>query len=236
MPSKKLPISYTVLIVEDELAIAENLLLILERVGFIADMAHDAKSALHQLEQAPYDLILLDIGLPDMDGLQVLRQLRQALQLATPVLMLTARATLQDKALGFSGGADDYLAKPFALEEVLMRSQALIRRSKQLSDTAFTLQHGPLRYVLAQQRVTIGEQEIKLSRKSLMILELLMRYAGRVVPRQKLEDYLWQGEPPSPEALRSQLHLLRKALASHGFDGIETVHSLGWRLVAPQQP
>ncbi|THF67405.1 response regulator transcription factor [Pseudothauera nasutitermitis] len=236
MPSNKQQIPYTVLIVEDEHAIAENLFLALESEGFIPDIARDARSALEQLGHESFDLVLLDIGLPGMDGYHVLKQMREALQLSTPVLLLTARTALEDKQMGFSGGADDYLTKPFALEEVLMRAKALIRRSKQLSDTAFVLKHGPLRYVVADQLVTVNGCEVKLSRKSLMILELLMRYAGRVVPRKKLEDYLWQGEPPSSEALRSQFHLLRKALHTHGYDGIETVHSIGWRLVDSHDP
>lgn len=227
----KQQIPYTVLIVEDELAIAENLLLVLESEGFIADITRDARSALEKLAHDTPDLILLDVGLPGMDGHHLLRQMRENMQLSTPVLMLTARAALEDKLQGFAMGADDYLTKPFALEEVVMRAKALIRRSKQLSDTAFVLCHGPLRYMVAEQLVTMNGQEIKLSRKSLMILELLMRYAGRVVPRQKLEDYLWQGEPPSATALRSQLHLLRKALNTQGYDGIETIHNIGWRLI-----
>jgi DNA-binding response OmpR family regulator len=231
MSKHKQHIPYTVLVIEDELAIAENLVLALESEGFVVDIARDAKSALGEVSQRPYDLILLDIGLPGMDGYSVLRQMREELQLPTPVLMLTARSALEDKARGFSGGVDDYLTKPFALEEVLMRSKALIRRSKLLSDTAFVLNFGPLRYAVATQLVTVHGQEVKLSRKSLMTLELLMRYAGRVVPRQKLEDYLWQGDPPSAEALRSQLHLLRKALHPYGYDGIETVHGIGWRLI-----
>lgn len=231
MSRNKQQIPYTVLIVEDELAIAENLLIALEGEGFIVDMAREAKFALEKLTRHPPDLVLLDIGLPGMDGYHLLRQMREDMQLSTPVLILTARAALEDKSQGFSSGADDFLTKPFALEEVLMRVKALIRRSKQLSDTAFVLSYGPLRYAIADQTVTVGDQEVKLSRKGLMLLELLMRYAGRVVPRQKLEDYLWQGEPPSSEALRSQLHLLRKALAAKGFDGIETVHNIGWRLI-----
>ena len=229
-------IPYTVLIVEDEQVITENLILVLEGEGFIADSARDAESALARLALQPYDLILLDIGLPRMDGYQLLERMRVDLQLATPVLMLTARAALEDKLQGFSGGADDYVTKPFALEEVLMRARALIRRSRQLSDTAFALDHGPLRYVVAEQRVTVDGQAVRLSRKSLMVLELLMRYAGRIVPRQRIEDYLWHGEPPSPEALRSQVHLLRKALHAHGYDGIETVHGIGWRLADPRKP
>lgn len=224
-------IPYTVLVIEDELAIAENLSLALDSEGFIVDLARDAKSALQALNHQPYDLILLDIGLPGMDGYRVLKHVREELRQSTPVLMLTARSTLEDKRRGFAGGADDYLIKPFALEEMLMRSKALMRRSKQLSDTAFVLDFGPLRYAVANQHVTVHGKEVKLSRKNLMILELLMRYAGRIVPRQKLEDYLWQGEPPSAEALRSQLHLLRKALSAYGYDGITTVHGIGWRLI-----
>ena len=236
MPHRKpQQIPYTVLIVEDERAIAENLLLVLEGEGFIAETTRDARTALDRLARDPFDLVLLDIGLPGMDGYQMLRQMREAMQLATPVLVLTARSALEDKSLGFSGGADDYLVKPFALEEVVMRSRALLRRSKQLSDTAFVLSHGPLRYVVAQQLVTVDGRDVRLPRKSLMVLELLMRYAGRVVSRQRLEDYLWQGEPPSAEALRGQLHLLRKALNAHGYDGIETVHNIGWRLASPDR-
>ena len=237
MLRRRSPIAYTVLIVEDEKAIAENLLLVLERDGFVADIALNARAALDKLAHGSYDLVLLDVGLPGMDGVQMLRQVREAQQLSVPVLMLTARAALEDKLLGFSAGADDYLAKPFALEEVLMRARALVRRSKQLSDTAFELTFGPLRYAVAHRVATLHGQPVRLSRKSLMILEMLMRYGGRVVPRQTLEDYLWQGEPPSTEALRSQLHLLRKALGAQGFDGIETVHGVGWRLVdAPTAP
>jgi DNA-binding response OmpR family regulator len=87
-----------------------------------------------------------------------------------------------------------------------------------------------LQYLLASRVVTVDGREVKLPRKSLMVLELLIRYAGRVVPRQRIEDYLWYGEPPSADALRSQMHLLRKALNAHGYDGIVTVHGIGWRL------
>jgi len=233
MPHPKPLLPYTVLIVEDEAAIAENLLLVLEHQGFVADIARDARAALQRLERDPCDLVLLDIGLPGMDGYELLRRMRQDMQLSTPVLMLTARATLEDKQQGFSGGADDYLAKPFALEEVVMRAQALIRRSKQLSDTAFTLRHGPLRYEVANKAAYVDDQLVLLTRKGLLILELLMRHAGRVVTRRRLEDGLWHGEPPSADALRSQMHLLRKALHTHGYDGIETVHSIGWRLAMP---
>lgn len=235
MPDRKPSLPYTVLIVEDERAIAENLLLVLEREGFVTDIAWDAQAALARLEREPCDLVLLDIGLPGMDGHEMLRRMRQELRLSTPVLMLTARAALEDKGAAFSTGADDYLSKPFALEEVVMRAHALIRRSKQLSDATFALDHGPLHYRVADKTLFIGGHQVKLSRKNLMILELLMRHAGRIVTRERFEAHLWQSEPPSADALRAQIHLLRKALAAHGHDGIETIHGIGWRLTDPQQ-
>jgi len=230
MSTPRSQIPYTVLIVEDDSAIAENLLLALESHDFTADIAHTAHAAMQQLDHTAYDAVILDVGLPGMDGYRMLQQMRATMQWTTPVLMLTARATLEDKLTGFSLGADDYLTKPFALDEVIARVKAIIRRSKCLSEAAFSLQFGPVEFQVAQQQVLVGGTPVRLTRKSVMILEILMRYAGRVVPRQRLEDMLWQGEPPSTEALRSQIHLLRKTLHQHGFDGIETVHGTGWRL------
>ncbi|KKW68096.1 chemotaxis protein CheY [Lampropedia cohaerens] len=224
------PLLRPILIVEDERAIAENLRATFASEGMAGDTAHSAAAALRLLAQNTYDLIVLDIGLPDMDGHQLLRLLREQLQLATPVLVLTARTALEDKIASFTTGADDYLTKPFALEELLLRAQALMRRSLQLSEDAFVLRHGPLEMAPGHRRVTAYGQEVRLTRKSLLLLEWLMRYAGRVVPREKLHAVLWHGEVPSEEALRSQVHLLRKALHVHGYDGIETVHGVGWRL------
>lgn len=226
-------IPYSVLIVEDERAIAENVLTALEAEGLVADIASNARIALERLDHDPCDLVILDIGLPGMDGYHMLRHMRETLRLATPVLLLTARSALEDKLLGFNTGADDFLTKPFALEELLVRVTALIRRTKCLSDAVYVLQHGPLRYAVAQQELTVNGAVVRLPRKSLQILQMLIRHAGRIVTRQRLEDHLWHGEPPSAEALRSQVHLLRKSLLEHGFNGIETVHGAGWRLAHP---
>lgn len=230
MNTQLLPLPYSILIVEDEPAIAENIVMALETEGFVADMVDSANSALERLDREPCDLVILDIGLPGMDGYRMLQHMREVLRLATPVLILTARTSLEDKLLGFKVGADDFVTKPFELEELLVRVKALIRRTKSLTDEAYVLEHGPLRYVVAHQELMIHDQPVKLPRKSLQILQMLIRHAGRVVTRQRLEDYLWQGEPPSPEALRSQVHLLRKSLLEHGYDGIETIHGRGWKL------
>ncbi len=230
-PLEQVP--YSILIVEDEPAIAENVLTALEAEGLMADIAPNADVALQTLDRDTWDLVILDIGLPGMDGYRMLQHMRENLRLATPVLILTARTALEDKLLGFKVGADDFVTKPFELEELIVRVKALIRRTKSLTDEAYVLEHGPLRYVVAHQELEINGQVVKLPRKSLQILHMLIRHAGRVVTRQRLEDYLWQGEPPSPEALRSQVHLLRKSLQEHGFDGIETIHGRGWKLSSP---
>ncbi|WP_028604447.1 response regulator transcription factor [Ottowia thiooxydans] len=233
MNSEAQPIPYSVLIVEDELAIAENLLTALEGEGLMAEIAGNATAALARLNAESCDLVILDIGLPGMDGYRLLQHMRESLRLATPVLIVSARSTLEDKLLGFNVGADDFITKPFALEELVVRVKALIRRTKNLSDKAYHLEHGPLRYLIAHQELTINGKAVQLAHKSLQILQMLMLHTGRVVTRQRLEDYLWQGEPPSSEALRSQIHLLRRGLLEHGFEGIETVHGRGWKLVAP---
>jgi DNA-binding response OmpR family regulator len=147
-----------------------------------------------------------------------------------PVLMLTARDSLEDKLAGFSHGADDYLTKPFALLEVEARLLALIQRAK--GSTVDTVrQFGPLQYDTRSRSVSVNGTPVHLTRKAGLIMEALMRDPGRVVAREELESLLWGNEPPSSDALRSQVHLLRRALADAGFDGIETMHGTGWRLV-----
>lgn len=220
-----------VLVIEDDATLAENLFLTLEQEGFTPDVAYTGHMALERLAQETYDLLVLDIGLPGMDGYRVLSHLRGSLQLETPVLVLSARDALEDKMAGFASGADDYLTKPFALAEVVMRLRALHRRAGRRSTASDTLVFGPVRYAVKARQVVVGETPVRLPRKSLLILEALMRDAGNVVTRRTLEQRLWQGDPPSPDALRSQLHLLRKALASAGFEGIETISGVGWRLV-----
>ncbi|HEY9281067.1 MAG TPA: response regulator transcription factor [Eoetvoesiella sp.] len=226
----------SVLIVEDDPALAENLFSILEAEGFAPDAAHDARSAIYRLEHDHFDVLILDIGLPGMDGYQVLTHIRDVLGLAIPVLILTARNSIEDKITGFSRGADDYLTKPFALVEVVMRLQALLRRGIRPAKPATTLRCGKLEYDVPMRKVTIQGLAPKLTRKCLQILEILMRNPDVVISRTVLEDHLWQGEPPSSDALRSQIHLLRKALGELGFDGIETVHGLGWKINNAAEP
>jgi DNA-binding response OmpR family regulator len=220
---------YRVLIVEDDATIAGNLYSFLESRGFVPDAAYDGRAALSLLTSQHFDVVILDIGLPGMDGYSVLRALRTEHMLPVPVLVLTARDELEDKLAGFSQGADDYLTKPFALAEVEARLHALIQRASGAVGTPVR-RWGPLSYDIRTREIQVNGKPVHLTRKSCMIVDALLRDPGRVVPRAELESLLWGAEPPSSDALRSQMHLLRKALADAGFDGIETVHGTGWRL------
>ncbi|MCI2810211.1 response regulator transcription factor [Eoetvoesiella caeni] len=221
-----------VLIVENDATIAANLYGFLEMRGFVPDAAYEGHDALGLLGTNRYDALILDIGLPGLDGYGVLRALRQEGQAAIPVLMLTARDQLDAKLAAFALGADDYLVKPFALAEVEARLRAMLRRSAG-GGNAVVLEFGGVRYDPSSQSVTVDGQAVVLARKSLHILGLLLRDAGRVVGHQELEQALWPDGPPSPDALRGQVHLLRKKMIEAGFNGIETVHGLGWKLVPP---
>ncbi|ARP89196.1 two-component system response regulator [Bordetella genomosp. 9] len=222
---------YRVLIVEDDATIAGNLYSFLETRGFVPDAAYDGRAALAMLTSQHFDAVVLDVGLPGMDGYGVLRALRTEHMLPVPVLVLTARDELEDKLAGFSHGADDYLTKPFALAEVEARLHALIHRASGTVGNPVR-RWGPLSYDSRTRMVSVNGKPVHLPRKSCVIIDALLRDPGRVVPRTELESLLWGNEPPSSDALRSQVHLLRKALSDAGFDGIETVHGTGWRLVA----
>ncbi|OZI55831.1 response regulator transcription factor [Bordetella genomosp. 1] len=225
--------NYRVLIVEDDLTIAGNLYEYLQGKGFVPDAAYDGKSALALLDEHGFDAVVLDIGLPCLDGHAVLHAMRIERRLPLPVLVLTARDGLEDKLAGFAHGADDYLTKPFALAEVHARLLALIQRARGAVVDA-VLGCGALTLDTRTREVQVAGQVVHLARKSTLILETLLRDPGRVVPREALESVLWGDEPPASDALRSQMHLLRRALSDAGFDGIETVHGTGWRITAPK--
>ena len=221
----------SVLIVEDDITLAGNLYAYLEAQGFMPDVAYDGHGALALFERRPFDAVILDLGLPGIDGAQVLNALRARLASGVPVLVLTARDALEDKLAGFALGADDYLTKPFALAEVQARLTALIQRAE--GAVGVTRRAcGALCLDVRTQVVTVAGEPVRLTRKSVQILAVLLREPGRVMTRQALEDALWGGTQPPSDALRSQMHLLRRALTEAGFDGIETVHGVGWCLRA----
>lgn len=222
--------SPSLLIVEDDPIIAGNLFAFFEKRGFVVDAAYDGRTALHRLATSSFDAIVLDVGLPGIDGFAVLHRLRNELGLATPVLMLTARDDIDDKLAGFEHGADDYVTKPFALVEVEARVRALLARAQ--GRVATPLRRFDRLVIDARRReVRVGDVPVRLTPKGWSILDVLLRDPGSVVPRAELERAVWGDDPPETDALRSQLHLLRKALADAGFDGIRTVHGVGLQLV-----
>jgi DNA-binding response OmpR family regulator len=221
-----------VLIVEDDFGIASNLHTFLALKGFDVDAAYSGQAALHRCSVERFDVILLDLGLPGLDGLTFLQRLRDELRAATPVLVISARSELADKLAGFEHGADDYLTKPFALAEVEARVRALLNRSGAGSVVDPVLRFDMLELDRGRGEARVAGTLVRLTPKATQLLELLLRKPGQLVRRAAIEAALWPDAPPQADALRSQTHSLRKALAEHGFDGLETVHGVGLRLVA----
>jgi DNA-binding response OmpR family regulator len=219
-----------ILIIEDDPTIAANLYDFLEARGHSIDAASDGVTGLHLAVSQAFDAIVLDIGLPGMDGLTVARKLREEAHIEIPILMLTARDTLEDKLEGFSRGADDYLVKPFLLKEVEARLTAMHRRSSGRV-TSRLLEAGTLTLDPKTMTVRFSGNEVKLPPKCLRILELLMQEPGRVISRDEIERLVWGEAQETSDTLRSHLHTLRRALtAAGGQDPVETLHGIGYRL------
>ena len=224
-----------VLIIEDDSAIAANLYDYLEARGHAVDAAGDGVTGLHIAVSREFDAILLDLGLPGMDGLTLCRKLREEAGRDTPVLMLTARDTVEDKLEGFARGADDYLVKPYSLREVEARLLALHKRhgGKMVPRK---LKVGELAFDPRTLTASYAGQPVKLPRKCIRLLEVLMSEPDRVFSRADLESAVWGEEQATSDTLRSQMYLLRRALVrAGGRDPIENVPGLGYRLVAEQR-
>jgi DNA-binding response OmpR family regulator len=231
-PGRAAPAAGTrILIVEDDFGIASNLHTFLALKGFDVDAAYSGQAALHRCSVDRFDVVLLDLGLPGLDGLTFLQRLRGELRSATPVLVISARSELADKLAGFAHGADDYLTKPFALAEVEARVRALLNRSVGGRLVDPVLRFGSVELDRERGEVRVAGALVRLTPKAGQLLELLLRKPGQLVRRTTIEATLWPDAPPQADALRSQIHSLRKALAEHGFEGLETVHGVGLRLV-----
>ena len=220
-----------VLIAEDDYSIASNLFAYLERRGFDVELVYNGQAALHRCSVDHFDIVLLDIGLPGLDGLTFLQRLRTELRVNTPVLAISARTELGDKLAGFEHGVDDYVTKPFALAEVEARMRALLARADGRSVVDPVLRLGPLTFDSVQREARVGSHALHLTPKASQLLELLLQKPGQLQRRAYLEQLLWSSTPPHPDSLRTQVHALRRALAEAGFDGIETVHAVGYRIV-----
>ena len=222
--------SASVLIVEDHQDLAANLGDFLDTGGFTTDFASDGISAVYLATENVYDAIILDIMLPGIDGYEVCRKLRQEAALDIPIIMLTARDTLEDKLTGFDYGADDYLIKPFEMKELEARLIALIRRQrKELHSGA--LQIEDLLFKPKTMQVFRQDKPLKVSPIGISILKILMRESPNLVSRERLEAEVWGDGLPDSDALRSHLYNLRKVM-DKPFDQqlIHTVPGLGYKL------
>jgi DNA-binding response OmpR family regulator len=213
-----------VLLVEDDAALANGLQKALKREGFSVNHATTGKAAIAGVNDFNPDLVVLDLGLPDMDGMQVLTEMRKHSSKTRPVLILTARDTLTDKVSALDEGADDYLSKPFEMGELLARLRVLVRRISTI--TSSNIQLGPVALNLVNHQVTVDGKTINLARREYMLLKALMENTGRIHTREALENKLYDwGQEVVSNAIEAHVSNLRKKLPE-GF--IQTVRGVGY--------
>lgn len=220
-----------VLLVEDELGIAQFVRQGLTEAGYAVDFAPDGQSGWDYASAAEYDIIVLDVMLPELDGLQLLRQLRSQ-KIKSPVLLLTARDGVEDRVKGLDAGADDYLAKPFAFTELLARLRALLRRPPLQGDTV--LQVADLEMDIAHREVRRAGKQIDLSPKEFTLLEYFMRHPRQVLTRDQITEHIWNFDfYGDSNVVDVYIGYLRRKV-DRGFDLplLHTVRGVGYRLSA----
>ncbi len=218
-----------ILLVEDNRDILANLADYLELKGYRVDCAQDGLAGLNLAVSGHYDLIVLDVMLPGLDGYSLCRRLREDARQETPVIMLTARDQLDDRLQGFKAGADDYLIKPFALSELTARIEAVLRRAQ--GGGKRCLQVADLSYDLDTLEVMRGGRLLKLNPVGLKLLAVLMQKSPHVLRREVLEEALWGDDCPDSDSLRSHIHQLRQVI-DKPFPRplLQTLHGVGYRL------
>lgn len=214
-----------VLLVEDDPQLGDGLTVGLRQSGFAVDWVKDGAAADQALSTETFDVVVLDLGLPKLGGMEVLKRIRTRGQ-TLPALILTARDTTADKIAGLDSGADDYLVKPVDLDELAARIRALVRRAAGRAEPV--LRHGTVTLEPASRRVAVADSPIELSAREFAVLHALMENAGRVMSRSQLESsiYGWRDEPDS-NALEVHIHHLRKKL---GTDFIKTLRGVGYMI------
>lgn len=217
-----------ILLVEDDRSLASGLRQALHKQGYVVNHVESGEAALHVIGTEPPDIVILDLGLPDIDGINVLKRLRQK-NSNLPVLLLTARSAIEDKIAGLDSGADDYLAKPFEMTELFARLRVFERRISSVKTTKIII--GDVCLDAASHSVILGGNPLELPRKEYMVLKSLMENAGRVLTRSALETRLYDwGEEVTSNALEVHVHHLRKKL---GADFIKTIRGVGYKISKP---
>lgn len=226
-----------ILIVEDEPKTGEYLRQGLNEAGFVADLAANGSDGLHLALHGEYDLVILDVMLPELDGWQVLASLRRR-GLDMPVLFLTARDQVEDRVKGLELGADDYLVKPFSFAELLARVRTILRRGRRGGVDSNTLRTADLELDLLRRRVTRGGRRIDLTAKEFGLLELLMRRQGEVLPRSLIASQVWDMNFDSDtNVIEVAMRRLRiKIDDGQAVKLIQTVRGMGYVLEVPQEP
>ncbi|MCD2515970.1 response regulator transcription factor [Massilia sp. G4R7] len=224
-----------ILIVEDHPDILANLYGFLEPKGHQLDSARNGYGGLALASEHDYDVIVLDVMLPGLNGLELCQKLREELGKSTPVLMLTARDSLTDKVAGFDSGADDYLVKPFSLVELEVRLKALVRRSSSAHALHATMRFGELSYDPDTQEASRAGVPVTLTRTGYTLLRALLAAAPRIVTRETLEQAVWGEDRPDSDALRTHIHALRQAIDKpFATPMLQTVAGVGYKLVSPE--
>ncbi len=221
-----------ILIIEDERRLATVLQRVLSEEHHTVDVAFDGTTGLERAASAGYDLIILDLMLPGIEGMELCKALR-ASQVQTPILMLTARGAVEDRVAGLQAGADDYLVKPFAMAELLARVAALLRRGRSV-DSSQTIQVGDLTLDLLRREARRGDRIIELTVKEFALLEYLMRHPGQVLTRSQILDHVWRYDSENvSNVVDIYIHYLRDKI-DRGFAHplIKTVRGVGYRIQA----
>lgn len=218
-----------ILLIEDNQAIAKQVVEFLSGHQWSVDYAHNGEMGVELALSQIFDVILLDLNLPDIDGLKVCQAIKERAKVNPPILMLTARDSFEDKSAGFSLGADDYLTKPFDLRELVLRCQALARRENLHNAQVLTI--GELSIDLTSQIVTRQNQELQLTSIGFQLVTLLAQHYPKPVPRSVITHKLWSDSPPDSDALKSHIYSLRKAIDKpFSYPMLKTVLNLGYQL------
>jgi two-component system, OmpR family, response regulator len=217
-----------VLLVEDELKVAQFISRGLQEEGYTVDMAHDGKKGLQSINETMYDIILLDLMIPEIDGLEVLKRMR-ANGIGTPVLIITAKSSKEDVVKGLDTGSDDYLTKPFSFDELLARIRALLRRNRQTP--SLTIEYKDLKLDTYSRKLFIGPKEAELTEKEFLIMEHMMKNSEKPITRKELAEHGWESQDDSSNIVDVYINFLRKKMETLSDKKyINTVRGVGYIL------